>query len=838
MTDTKYVSLPGSESEAGQNSAAASSSIEDSSTTENEENRNIGNPENERMLVKERDEDTIVEMEEPEERWVEPSDYDIDQSENEQSLRPCLIIAAVLLLIWLIAAIIYYTLFGTKNDGGGSDTSKRIGFDDFLSGLYRPIWKELEWSATSEEDGVFAYRDNSKNIIMEHIADNSKKVLVSGGDIVDPYGEPIDYFSFEVSSDSLYVLLGTNQLKQWRYSQYANYWIFNITSKKTFPLVPDDQHAKIAYATWSPEGHSVAFVKNNDLYISIDLTEERRITFDGTDNVFNGVPDWIYEEEVFASNYALWWSPEGTKVAYIRFDETEVPEYRFPLYMKSFFGEPYTDEVVMKYPKPGYPNPRVTLHIYDIADSSVVEQSEAISIANDFDEHDRLITEVTWAGDNYLLVREMNRIQDIQRVVLVDVASRKGNTVREENAEEQDGGWFEIAQSIVYIPESDTHKKDSYIDLVNNNGYNHLALFSPIDSPNATFLTSGEWEVVDGVEAIDYDNEIIYYISTEKSSIERHIYSITFDGKHKTALTDTSKPGHYSVDFSPGTKYYNLKYEGPDLPWQKVLRVNESKFENILEDNTYLRHLLENKELPTIHRTSIISGGIEMNALEIRPPHMDKSGHQKYPVMFRVYGGPCSQLVDNRFGIDWHTYLVSSMNPNFIVVIVDGRGTGFKGRAFRVGVRNRLGELEATDVVNAGRYWCNLNYVDCDRIGIWGWSYGAYLTGKVVEANSGIFKLAIAVAPVTDWRFYDSIYTERYMKTPQLNRDGYRQSAIWNMTGFTAALVDRLTLASIHNYQVQFFTDSDHSMAKNNAYRELHSLMTKFLAENFDLKDR
>ncbi|CAG8569570.1 5544_t:CDS:10 [Ambispora leptoticha] len=803
MSNSKYVRLDDNkEPEVERSSAAANNSTEASSITEDDENQRIF------------PRDTVL--------GIVPEDDtpEYDDIQLERSLRPCLTIAAVLLVIWVFAAIIYYTLFGTKNIDR-SDTSRRIGFEDFISGSYQPSWKELEWSTTSEEDGIFTYRDEYNNIIMEHIADNSKTEFVSGRDIVYPFGGPIDYFSFKVSSDSLYVLLATNKEKQWRYSYYANYWIFNVTSKKTFPLISYDQYAKIAYVEWSPEGHSVAFVKNNDIYVLIDLTNERRLTFDGTDNVFNGVPDWIYEEEVLASNYALWWSPEGKQVAYLKLNETEVPEYRFPLYLKNDIADSYTHEVVMKYPKPGYPNPRVTLHVYDIVSSSIVEQTEAIRMEYNFDDEDRLITEVAWAGESYLLVRVMNRIQDLQRIVLVDAASRKGTTVREENAEEQDGGWFEIAQSIVYIPKSDTRKKDAYIDLVNNNGYLHLAMFSPIDSSNPTFLTSGEWE---------------------ESSIERHVYSITFDGKNKTALTDTSKPGQYSVDFSPGTNYYNLKYEGPDLPWQKVLKVNEPKFENVLENNTRLQQLLEKKDLPTIRRTSISSGGIEMNALEIRPPHMDESGYQKYPVLFRVYGGPCSQIVNYKFAIDWHTYLASSVNPKFIIVMVDGRGTGFKGRAFRVGVRNRLGELESTDVVNAGRYWCNLSYVDCNRIGIWGWSYGGYLTSKIVEANSGVFKLAIAVAPVTDWRFYDSIYTERYMKTPQLNQEGYQKSAVSNMTDNvhfqqTAVLVDRLTLASVHNYQVQFFTDSDHNIMKNNAYSELYLLITRFLEENFGLEE-
>ncbi|KAG9292736.1 hypothetical protein G9A89_008324 [Geosiphon pyriformis] len=849
----KYLSRDGGQETAEDTIALAPNSKSDK----------LGNEENSYML-EERDQETIVDVEE--EPWINTNDFKMINY-DEWSLRPCLLIAGCLILAWVAAVVIYYSTGGKKDDSKSPDPSRRITFEDSVSGVFVPSSKELEWSTTSAEDGVFTYRDQEDNIVLEHIADGSKKIIVNGKDIVDPYGETISYFSYSMSPDSLYMLLATNRTKQWRYSYYANYWIYNLTSKSVFPLTAEID-TMVAYAEWGPRGHNVAFVKSNDLYISVNLSEERRVTFDGTPNIFNGIPDWIYEEEVLTGNSALWWSPEGTRITYLRLNETNVPEYRFPLYRKNPMKDSYTEEVVMKYPKPGYPNPLVSLHIYDLH-SPMTIQSEAIPFKNDFDVDDRIITQVVWVGQDRILIREMNRVQDIQRTVLVNVLSRKGTTVREENAEQEDGGWFEVTPSIVNIPQSKKREKDAYIDLVHRNGYNHLAIFSPLDSDKPQWITGGDWEVVKAASTVDLDQEIVYYISTEKSSIERHLYSIRFDGTNKTALTPIDKPGYYSVDFSPGKKYYHLKYKGPDVPWQKVLKVGDPKFENVIEKNDLLRQLIANKDLPDIRRFTIQSGGIEMNAMEIRPPLMDDSGQKKYPVLFRVYGGPCSQMVTQRFAIDWHTYLASSLDHEYIIVLVDGRGTGFKGRQFRVGVRNQLGKLEAHDVVNAGRWWCRQKYVDCERLGIWGWSYGGYLTSKVIETNSKVFKLGIAVAPVTDWKFYDSIYTERYLKTPSLNPDGYRNSAVSNMTGFenanfllihgtgddilinlapfstvitdnvhfqnSAVLVDRLTLASIHNYQVQYYTDSDHSIRNNNANPELFFRMTEYLEKNFKL---
>ncbi|CAG8719862.1 35369_t:CDS:10 [Gigaspora margarita] len=632
-----------------------------------------------------------------------------------------------------------------------NDSLNRIQFDDVYNGSFYPQWTGLSWSSAGD-DGVFIYRDDVDNIILEQISDRSKKTLVKGTDIIDG----------------------------WRHSYSANYYIFNISSKTTFPLTKEinsTHQARISYVTWSPVGHNIAFVKDNDVYVSLGLTEERRITYDGSDVVFNGVPDWIYEEEVLAAKYALWWSPDGKRVAYLRLNESEVPEYRFPLYVDGMHVEPY-----VKYPKPGYPNPIATFYIYDTS-TSLISQSGAIAFINDFPADDKIITEVCWVGNDYVLVRVMNRVQDIARVVLVDAVARDGTTVREENADKMDGGWFEITRSWVFLQKGGSISQDSYIDVVVNDGYNHLAIFSPINSSSPRYLTSGNWEVVDGVKAVDRKRELI----TEKSSIERHLYSVSFDGKTRTALTPTDETGYYAVDFSTGAEYYNLKYEGPDVPWQKVLKVDNSSFEIILHENNGLKELLKTFDLPTIRRFTVESDGNELNVLEIRPPGMDETGREKHPVLFQVYEGPTSQYVNTKFSIDWHSFLASSPRLKYVVVFVDSRGTGFKGRAFRCSVRKHLGEYESTDVINTAKYWASLPYVDSGKMAVWGWSFGGFVTSKIIEMDSGVFQVGMAVAPVTDWRFYDSIYTERYMKTPELNPSGYENSAITNMSGFDHA---------------------------------------------------
>ncbi|CAG8577125.1 2910_t:CDS:10 [Paraglomus occultum] len=873
MTATKYVSLPSTDFDAdthnyppsqhlgssSSNSRSQREHDDDDSFDESDSyvlsNMRGKNSERERILKGRGDEDdTVVDVEENEHLRA------VKEPRGLKPINPCLLITTIFVIAWVGAAIAYAVFGGTPHD---EVAANGIRFRDAIGGRFIPSWRVLEWSRTTSEDGFFTYKDDSGNIILENIANNTKTIFVPGKDIVDSLGQRIDYFSFSVSPDSQYVLLGTNKTKLWRHSIRANYWVYDISSKVAKPLtnqIGDNKHALIAYAKWSPSGHSVAFVKDNDLYISVDLKEERRITFDNSVDIFNGIPDWIYEEEVLSSNNALWWSPSGKYLAYLRFNETAVPEYRFPIYLDNRDGA-YTSDYVIRYPKPGFPNPIVTLHIYN-TEIPLVAQSDPVIIKEDFEDDDRIITEVAWIGNENVLMREMNRVQDNMRVVLVDVETRKGVIVREENSEEQDGGWIRVAQTIVAIPSKTLKEKDSYIDVVNNNGYLHLALFSPLQSDKPTFLTSGNWEVVNGVTAIDHERRLIYFVSTEKSSMERHLYSIKFDGTDKKALTPTDQPGYYSADFSPGCTYYSLQYEGPDVPWQKIYKVDDKNFEIVLETNNHIKSALVGLDMPTKRFLTIDSEGYQLNAFEIRPPGMDTSGQTKYPVLFNVYGGPDSQLVSTKFSINWHMFLASSPLLKYIIVTVDGRGTGFKGRAFRVGIRKQLGKLETIDQINAGKYWAQLNYVDKEKMAIWGWSYGGYMTSKVIEADSGVFKLGMAVAPVTDWRFYDSIYTERYMTTPAMNADGYLRSSVTNMTGFrhakfllvhgtgdgktrcylgsdnvhfqnTAHLIDKLTLASIHNYRVQIYTDSDHSINKNNANRELYYLLTDYLRRNF-----
>ncbi|ORX97732.1 hypothetical protein K493DRAFT_215438, partial [Basidiobolus meristosporus CBS 931.73] len=679
----------------------------------------------------------------------------------------------------------------------------------------------------------------------------------------------------------------------WRYSASGSYLIYELRTGRVKSLT--QPNFNINFATWSPTGHSVAFVRENNIFVNVDLEFEIQVTFDGSAQVFNGVPDWIYEEEIYQSNSVLWWSPDSTKIAFLRLDETEVPEYQFPMYHSSDDGEnPYVEEISMRYPKPGYPNPKVSVMVYSIYDRQPPTPfTPVLPIAfreqDSFAPEDTLVVEVAWvtSTSKYLMVRMMNRVQDKLRLFLVDAAKRTYRLVREESSD--DGAWIETHQAIQFIPASRKYNllEPGYIDMINHNGYNHYAIFSPIHSREPLrYLTQGDWEVVDKPKSIDLYNGIIYYISTELGSIQRHLFSVSLDGKTKQLLTPGPRDAHYDVSFSPSSQFYLLNYNGPDIPWQKVKKVTDPGMPDFvmdLEKNQRLREYLDTFDLPRrrYKRVKIGNNGkmgtvcsrpdsdtdspsTELNALEIVPPDFDERNGKRYNVLFNVYGGPGSQLVSQVFKLDFHTYLASNDQIPTIVVIVDGRGTGLRGRRFRTCVSQNLGDLETQDQLNSARHWASLDYVSPENIAIWGWSYGGFITSKAIESNSGVFKLGIAVAPVTNWNGIvgkgvtidsdvDSVYTERYMKTPQINPVGYRNSAVTNMTGFrnaefllihgtgddnvhfqnSAYLVDELTRGSVHSYRVQFFTDSDHSIMKNNAHREIYSLLWDTLNSTF-----
>ncbi|KAI0640694.1 dipeptidyl aminopeptidase [Trametes meyenii] len=830
------------------------------------------------------------ESEELMEKDAERSGRAIEEEGNlivgSRKKRPASVRFLVIALASLVTIAVVIGIFAARSYTGTAfhiqQGVQHITMDHVFNGTFSAQSKSVLW-VPEAGDGVFATQQGS-SISLVDLKSNTTKELVLLTDVRDTDGRPFGWSSWKLSSDMKYLLVKADYRKQWRHSSFGNYYIYEFDSKRTWPLVPPSHPPTTAYAAWSPTGQSIAYVTENDLYVvpSPSQTESPiRVTASGNASLFNGVPDWVYEEEVFSADYALWWSPNASKVAFLTSDETAVDEYTYPVYNPSEDSHtvvPYPEHVVMKYPKPGYNNPLVSVHVFQLdeyqdamrelgsgANRTQVAQGATIELRWDARQaaNNSVISEVAWVGEKALLVKEVTRAAEDGSVVYFDLSkghANEGTVVRKlgKEGEEGDSGWIDSRQAIYPLPETLwPDAAPAYLDIVPTpEGYNHIALFRA-DAGTPRFLTTGEWEVTSGILAVDANRSLVYFQAANPSSTQRHIYSVPLpklteeEQASPTALTDTTSPGYYTASFSPKGEFYLLSYKGPHAPWQRIVRVDDNAFDYVLTENPQLNETLSQYELPIVTHSTIESDGYELNVLEMRPPRMDDSGRTKYPVLFRVYGGPGSQLVDVRFQHDWHTYAVAELQ--YIVVIVDGRGTGFRGRALRNPVKNNLGAWETIDQINAAKIWAAKEYVDPKRIGIWGWSYGGFMSSKVVEADAGIHSLAMAVAPVTSWRLYDSIYTERYMGLPAVNPDGYVTASISNVTGFhhadfllahgsgddnvhfanSAHLLDMLTTEKVRGFRFRMFTDSDHSIYRRGANRELYEFMTEFLLEKW-----
>jgi dipeptidyl aminopeptidase len=788
----------------------------------------------------------------------------------DRGLRKALLIAAGLLVsAWVAGLVAYITTKAYKpaseiaHDPQATvlrGAGKALTLDHVMGSFFRPEVHSIQWIAGPDgEDGLLLEKDvgGKDFLVVEDVrTQNAAAAAGSAGAQVAKARTLMEKGTFDYgtrsytavkvapSRDLKRVLVATDVKSNWRHSSYAAYWIFDVKTQTADPLIPGEPDARVQLAQWSPAGDAVAFTRDNNLYLrKVGSKNLIQITKDGGTEVFNGVPDWVYEEEVFSGPSATWWSEDGSYIAFLRTNETGVPEYPVQYFLSRPSGtqpepgeESYPETRYIKYPKAGAHNPVVDLKFYDVVRGDVF----SVDTSGGFADDDRLITEVVWAGKQ-VLVKETNRVSDVMRVVLVDVAARKGKTVRSIDVKAIDGGWFEITHQTKYIPADPTkgREHDGYIDLVIHDNGNHLAYFTPLDNPDPVMLTSGDWEVVDSPYAVDLDKNVVYFVATKESSIQRHVYQVKLTGEGLSAVSDTSKEGYYTVSFSTGAGYALLTNQGPGIPWQKVISTpsNPHQYEHMVEENQDLADNAKKYELPIKIYGTINVDGVDLNYVERRPPHFDES--RKYPVLFQQYSGPGSQTVTKKFLVDFQSYVAAGLG--YICVTVDGRGTGYIGRKNRVIVRGNLGHWESHDQIAAAKIWAAKKYVDETRLAIWGWSFGGFNTLKTLEQDAGqTFRYGMAVAPVTDWRFYDSIYTERYMLTPQANGHGYDASAITNISALSQnvrwlmmhgvaddnvhfqnslTLLDKLDLNGVENYDVHVFPDSDHSIYFHNANR-------------------
>jgi dipeptidyl-peptidase-4 len=615
-------------------------------------------------------------------------------------------------------------------------------------------------------------------------------------------------------------------------------------------------------------GDVIAFVRKNDIYIwkNGQITQ---ITNSGGPNQFNGVPDWVYEEEILSDRFAIWWKPDGEQLAYLSFNETGVPTYRVQYYMdrtnvSGSMAPTYPRELDLRYPKVGATNPTVKASLLRIDWGTEGPKPLELNI-DQYPPEELIIGEVAWLGER-VGVRTFNRVQNESKLVIYDT---RPNITTYKVAKSQDGGegWLDNNLFLRYIGQLSGKAgemwnqnfccEEYYLDKTDLSNWDHLYLFPTNYFQNIPIpLTWGDYDVRD-VLFIDRNRHLVYYTSSERHPTESHVYAISYRTLEKAAVSDTSKPGFHSASFSPGGKYFVLSYQGPNVPYQELYSAEDNRKPiRIITSNSRLVTALSQYKLPMIRYADLRHPtGFNLSAMLRYPANFNTS--KKYPVLLTPYGGPGAQEVTKRMmPFDFKSYIASDPELEYISFTVDGRGTGHRGREFRTSVSRRLGQYEAEDQIWAARQLARQNkWVDAEKIAIWGWSYGGYLSAKVVEADSGSFSLALITAPVTDWRLYDSMYTERYMGLPSTNGENYTQTAIRRVQGFknipggvllqhglgddnvhfqnSAALVDLLVSGGVgpDKLQVQYFTDSDHGIGYNGANRFVYKQLAKRLFE-------
>jgi dipeptidyl-peptidase-4 len=636
--------------------------------------------------------------------------------------------------------------------------------------------------------------------------------------------DAIPYFTnYTFSDDESQVILETNTESIYRYSVLGLYYVYNISSG-TLEKISDD---KIQEPAFSPDGTKVAYGRNNNIFIK-DLSSgtTKQITFDGEKNkIINGITDWVYEEE-FAFVRAFEWNASSNKIAFIRFDETDVPEFSMDIYGT----ELYQTQEVFKYPKAGETNAEVSLHFYDLNTDTISK----VPLPKDYD--DFYIPRIKWTKDpDVLSAQYMNRHQNSLDLWLINPTTSQSDLV----LTDKDDAYVDVTDNLTFL------KDNSFIWTSEKDGFNHIYHYAK-DGKLKNQITKGNWEVT-AYYGYNESAKTIYYQSVENGSINRDVYSIRLNGKKKKRLS--SQEGTNDAEFSADFTFFIKTYSSATTPPKFTL--NDSKSGRLIKnikDNSALLETLgafnySNKEFSTIN-----VNGNDLNMWMLKPANFDPS--KTYPLLMFQYSGPGSQKVANTWSSSrdfWHQFLAQQ---GYIVACVDGRGTGFKGADFKKVTYLNLVKYETEDQIQAAKQLSNLSYIDKSRIGIWGWSFGGHMSTNCLLKGNDVFKMAIAVAPVTSWRFYDTIYTERFMRTPQENPNGYDDNSPFNYPELlkgdyllvhgsgddnvhvqhTMRMVEALIQAD-KQFDWAIYPDKNHGIYGGNTTMHLYTKMTNFLNE-------
>ncbi|HET8804614.1 MAG TPA: S9 family peptidase [Aequorivita sp.] len=722
----------------------------------------------------------------------------------------------------LLFLLLFLTAFSTL-----TAQKKSISLDDIWkpgSSVFKTERLEVLHSMNNgKEYAVLNYdRENKTSTVdvYDYKSGEKVKTLLNSKDL-----KGIDYvISYEFNKDESKILFSTEVEQIYRRSSRGTYYVYDVKTKN-FSLVSTN---KIQEPTFSNDGSKMAYGFQNNLYIKdLNSGETKQITTDGKKNtIINGITDWVYEEE-FSFVRAFEWSTNGDKLAYIKFDETEVPQFNMDLYGK----ELYPSADTFKYPKAGENNSKVSLQLYDLASGKTSEVN--LSKYNSY-----YIPRLLWTNDNNILsVQLTNRHQNVLDLVFVDVSNNSSKLI----LQEKDNAYVDVTDNLTFLNDN------SFFWTSERDGWNHIYQYDK-EGKLLNQVTKGPWEVT-SYYGFDQNTGRVYYQSTENGNINRDVYSILPSGKNKARLSQ--KTGTNDADFSADYSYYIGSFSDTDTPY--LFTLNEAKTGKVLREiknNNELKTRLSSYKISPKEFSTIHINGEDLNMYMIKPLDFDET--KQYPLFLFQYSGPGSQSVANKWMNSndfWHQMLAN--DQQIIIACVDGRGTGFKGRDFKKMTQKELGKYEVEDQIAVANKLSELPYIDASRTGIWGWSYGGFMSSNALFQGADTFEMAIAVAPVTSWRFYDSVYTERFMQTPQENASGYDEnSPLSHVDGLkgkfllvhgsaddnvhvqnTMRLIEALVQAN-KQFDWRIYPDKNHSIYGGNTRLHLYTLMTDFIKKN------
>ena len=689
----------------------------------------------------------------------------------------------------------------------------------------KQIWEEFRFWARPVpgfnfmNSGIHYSKLNEKRDIVAYSISTGKETKVLYPNQKNVY---VEDYSFSEGEDK--ILLETEKDKIYRYSYKANFYVWEVKKKS---IVKVSDKGKQRYASFNRKADKVAFVRENNLfYKDLENNEEIQITTDGEDNaIINGAADWVYEEE-FAISKAFEWSPDGRKIAFIRFDETQVPYFTMFYYINALYPKDYR----FKYPKAGETNAVASVWIYDLKSKKTIEAK----IKGDTEQY---LPRINWTPDNELCVTRMNRHQNKLDLLLVNTQSGETKTLLSETNEY----FIDLNDNLTFL------ENEQFIWTSDMDGYQHIYLYNR-KGKQVIQLTKGNFDVT-AFYGVDKKRKRVYFQAAAISPTEREIYYISLKGGDMVKLS--KEAGFNSAQFSSTFDYYINEHSTIGMPPSHLIYETETnEIVRIVQDNKELKALLTKYKLSAYEFIKVkTEKDIELNGWMIKPADFDPK--KKYPVLMTVYGGPGRQTVLNRWENGNPMWYQMLAQQGYIVVSVDNRGTDARGEAFRKSTYMQLGKYETIDQINVAKHLSALDYVDRDRIGIFGWSFGGYLATSCLAKGANFFKIAIAVAPVTNWKWYDTIYTERYMRTPKENNSGYEDNSPINFVKSIRGkylLVHGMADDNVHfqhavemadalvkhniPFDQAFYPNKNHGIYGGATSSHLHNKMTNFINKN------